>query len=271
MEPRTHRPRLRRYKEFCLRYLILSDLHASIEALEACLRLAEGRYECAICLGDIVGYGPDPGAVIDRIRQQTSVMIRGNHDRACSGIADPEDFNPWAKAATYWTRASLSEDRLTFLRELQAGPMAVAGFAMVHGSALDEDQYVMGLAQALPLLQTQQWPVVFFGHTHYQGGFSLDSSGGAWPIAMDPGGTGSVTGDGCVVTLPIEDGARYLVNPGSVGQPRDGNWRSAFAIFDDAGHRVEYYRTSYDLAGTQRKMIKVGLPEALIRRLEVGR
>lgn len=251
-----------------MRYLILSDLHAGLEALEVCLNLAEGKYDAAVCLGDVVGYGPDPGAVIDRIRRQGAVIIRGNHDKACCGITDAEEFNPWAKAATYWTRAFLSEAHLSFLRELPAGPTSVAEFSIVHGSAFDEDQYVMCSAEALPLLQSQRAPVVFFGHTHYQGGFSLEPSGDLLRIPMGPG---TVALDGRATVLQMKVGSRYLVNPGSVGQPRDGNWRAAFAIFDDTVRRVEYYRTPYDVASTQLKMARAGLPEPLIRRLAVGR
>ncbi len=251
-----------------MRHLILSDLHAGLEALEACFKLAEGKYDAAVCLGDIVGYGPDPEAVIDRIRKQTSLMIRGNHDKACCGITSAEDFNPWARAATYWTRASLDEAHLGFLHELPAGPMDVAGFSIVHGSARDEDQYVLSDADALPLLQNQRQPVVFFGHTHLQGGFSLNSAGRLQRI---PTGHGDDEQDACATTVRLDEESLYLVNPGSVGQPRDGNWRAAFAIFDDTGRSVEYYRTVYDLASTQRKMFRAGLPEPLIRRLEMGR
>jgi predicted phosphodiesterase len=252
-------------REFCLRYLILSDLHAGLEAFEECLRLAAGKYDEAVCLGDVVGYGPDPNAVIDLVRKETSAIIRGNHDKACCGIIDADDFNLWAKAATYWTRAVLTEEHTTFLRELPAGPKAFGTFAIVHGSVIDEDQYVMGAPEAAPALQAQQLPLVFFGHTHHQGGFSLDSSRALRRSSADFGPNGRV------LSVTVEEGIRYLLNPGSVGQPRDGDWRAGFAIFDDAGPRVDFYRTPYDLAKTQAKMARAGLPEALIRRLELGR
>ncbi|MDE3179079.1 MAG: metallophosphoesterase family protein [Acidobacteriota bacterium] len=257
-----------------MRYLILSDLHSGLEALESCLALARGKYDAVVCLGDIVGYGPDPAPVIDRIRQLKPAVIRGNHDKACCGITDADDFNDWARIATYWTRASLSDDRLAFLRDLPQGPARVGEFDIVHGSADDEDQYIMNSGQADPLLKEQDRWIVFFGHTHLQGGFSLDSKGasrcipmiGAAPLTRNDGSP-----DGSALTLQLVKGSRYLVNPGSVGQPRDGDWRSAFAIFDDGARRVKFYRTAYDLAATQEKMTKAGLPPPLIRRLEHGR
>lgn len=254
-----------------MRYLILSDLHAGLEALEACMALANRRYDRVVCLGDLVGYGPDPAAVIDSARALTRQIIRGNHDKACAGLTDAEDFNPWARLATYWTRSVLSDDRLSFLRELKPGPMTVNGFEMVHGSARDEDEYVLRVRDAIPLLQRQATPVAFFGHSHIQGGFSLDADGEVSPIDISSGASSNGLAQDCVAVVTVDPGARYLVNPGSVGQPRDGNWRSAFAIFDDNARRIEYYRTSYNLPLTQQKMAKAHLPDPLIRRLENGR
>ena len=248
-----------------MRYLILSDLHSGLEAFEECLRLAAGKYDKTICLGDVVGYGPDPNAVIDLVRRETFAIIRGNHDKACCGITDADDFNLWAKAATYWTRAALTEEHTAFLRELPAGPRTLANFEMVHGSAKDEDEYVMSPEEALLALAGQQAPVVFFGHTHHQGGFSLDAKGGFRRCGRKWGVNGRT------LSLRIKEGTRYLINPGSVGQPRDGNWRAGFAIYDDAERRVDFYRTVYNVGKTQAKMVRAGLPEPLIRRLEIGR
>lgn len=254
-----------------MRYLILSDVHGGLEALNACLGTAKGKYDRAVCLGDVVGYGPDPAAVTDVIRSLTQEVIRGNHDKACAGITDAEDFNPWARMATYWTRSALSEERLQFLRQLSSGPVTVDGFTLVHGSERDEDQYVLRVSDAAPLLRHQKREVAFFGHSHIQGGFWLDSQGEVWPIGMSNELRRDGLPDHGVAELRLEPGAHYLVNPGSVGQPRDGNWKAAFAIFDDGAKRVEYYRTPYDLALTQAKMARAGLPDPLIRRLEVGR
>ncbi|HEV2418149.1 MAG TPA: metallophosphoesterase family protein [Terriglobia bacterium] len=253
-----------------MRYLVLSDLHAGLEAFESCLRAAEGKFDAAVCLGDVVGYGPDPNAVIDLLlRQKNSVVIRGNHDKACCGIASADDFNLWAKAATYWTRSVLREEHIAFLRELPPGPKVLPGFEMVHGSERDEDEYVMNAPAAMPILQEQQLQLVFFGHTHYQGGFFRDRTGASRRIGA--GDMNDAGRDGRVLSVHLEDETRYLINPGSVGQPRDGDWRAAFAIYDDADRRIDFYRASYDLPKTQEKMAYAGLPEPLIRRLEIGK
>lgn len=248
-----------------MRYLVLSDIHANLEALENCLELSAGRYEQAVCLGDVVGYGPDPNAVIEQVSHTAGTTIRGNHDRVCAGLGSAEDFNPVAQLAVVWTRRELTPAHTRLLRELPAGPLAMPGFEMVHGSAEDEDQYVLSAAEAIPSLRSQAVQLVFFGHTHIQGVFSLNRAGSFKAITAPRGP------DGLVLSLPLEDGTRYLVNPGSVGQPRDHDWRAAFAILDGEERRVEFYRTPYELTATQAKMTRARLPEMLIRRLETGR
>jgi len=229
------------------------------------MEIARDHYDKAICLGDLVGYGPDPNPVIDRIRDIAKVIIRGNHDKACCGLTDAEDFNPLARQATMWTRQELTPEHRDFLRSLPPGPFTIDGFEIVHGSPNDEDEYLFDAGGAREALRHLQIQTVLFGHTHYQGGFMLTSTGQFQTIHNDS------REDGCTLVLPLEEGARYLINPGSVGQPRDGDWRAAFAILDDAQPQVEYYRTPYDLPSTQAKMQKAGLPEPLIKRLEVGR
>jgi predicted phosphodiesterase len=248
-----------------LRYLILSDIHANLEALEKCTELAQGKYEQVLCLGDLVGYGPDPNSVVEETRALTDRIIRGNHDKACSGITDAEDFNPLARMATLWTREALTPEHLTFLRNLRPGPLWVDGFQIVHGSPIDEDEYIFGPGQAVPTLRTLTTQTVLFGHTHFQGGFLLTPKGRFQSIRC------LSKKEGLTSVLTLEDGWRYLLNPGSVGQPRDGDWRAAFAILDEDERHVEYYRTPYELPKTQEKMRMAGLPEPLIRRLEFGR
>ncbi|MBI1983284.1 MAG: metallophosphoesterase family protein [Acidobacteria bacterium] len=248
-----------------MRYLILSDIHANLEALEKCMELAEGKYGEVLCLGDLVGYGPDPNRVIETVRPMAKIIIRGNHDKACAGITTGDDFNLYARLATQWTRDQLTPENFAFLRDLPAGPVYVNGLALVHGSPADEDEYILGPSQALPNLRNPLTQVVLFGHTHYQGGFMLTSNSRYQSIR--PG----APGDGLTFTLQFEEGARYLVNPGSIGQPRDGDPRAAFAILDEEQRQVEYYRTPYDIAKTQKKMERACLPEPLIRRLEFGR
>jgi predicted phosphodiesterase len=248
-----------------LRILILSDIHANLEAFETCMEFAKGKYDRAVCLGDLVGYGPDPNAVVKRVRAVTNVLIRGNHDKACSGVTDASDFNLLARVATAWTREQLTAENLSFLRSLPQGPIAQEGFQLVHGSPEDEDEYTFGPGEAHPLLRKITFQITLFGHTHLQGGFAMHANGRFQTIHISP------AKDGLVHTLPLLDGTRYLINPGSVGQPRDGDWRAAFAILDQRQNQVEYYRTGYNLAFTQTKMMQARLPQPLVRRLELGR
>ncbi len=248
-----------------MRYLLLSDVHSNIEALDVCLEFAQGKHDQAVCLGDLVGYGPNPNEVIEKVRGLTQVIIRGNHDKACCGLDDAAEFNPFARLATEWTRQALTPEHIEYLRSLPTGPKTMEGFVLVHGSPVDEDEYILGPGQALPLLRDPGTQIVCYGHTHYQGGFMLTPTGRFQSVRFPS------KPDGLTLTLPLENTARYLINPGSVGQPRDGDGRAAFAILDMDKPQVEYYRLTYDLAKTQAKMKQAGLPEPLCRRLELGR
>jgi predicted phosphodiesterase len=251
--------------EVILRYLLLSDIHSNLEALDACLEAVQGKYDQAVCLGDLVGYGPNPNEVIATVRGLAQVIIRGNHDRACCGLDDAAEFNPYARTATEWTRQALLPENFAFLRSLPAGPLPMDGFLIVHGSPLDEDDYILGPGQALPLLRAPEIQVLCFGHTHYQGGFMLTSRGTFQSVRF------ADKPDGLTLTLSFDNGGRYLLNPGSVGQPRDSDARAACAILDNQAHTLEYYRVPYEFAQTQAKMQEAGLPEPLIRRLQFGR
>lgn len=247
-----------------MRHLILSDIHANLTALDAALHAAKNRWEKAVCLGDVVGYGPDPNEVIDRVRSLNALTIRGNHDKAGSGLANAEDFNPIARAVALWTREQLRPENREYLEKLPVGPAEVDGFSIVHGAFRDEDEYVFAPAQALDGLLEATSPVTFFGHTHLQGGFTLrDDRVGI--LHFKPEGSEQFS------TLQIEDGTTYLLNPGSIGQPRDGDVRAAFAIADLDRKAVEFWRVAYDIEGVQQRMSKAGLPEALVLRLSFGR
>ena len=248
-----------------MRYLILSDIHSNLEALEKSLALAGGKYDEVLCLGDLVGYGPDPNAVISRIQTIAKVTVRGNHDKACCGLTDAEDFNYLARAATEWTRTQLTPEHFEFLRNLPIGPIRIEGVELVHGSPFDEDEYIFDSLGAVQAFQAAEAPLVFFGHSHQQGGFRLTSDKRLQPINL------SAIGNDQPASVALQEDARFLLNPGSIGQPRDGDFRAAFAILDLDQERVDFYRTPYDLAKTQKKMREAGLPEPLIARLEVGR
>jgi predicted phosphodiesterase len=255
-----------------VRYLIISDLHGNREALEAVLRDAAetaGGYDRAVCCGDLCDYGPDSAYTIDWARTRSSAVIRGNHDRICAGLDSMDEFTPLAKASARWTMEHLSPPDRNYLRELPTGPMPVDDvLVLVHGAPYDEDEYVTNVPEAEEvfgrLAGTEHVELPhFFGHTHLQGAFVR--TGGrvreiTRPRAAEP-----------ETRIELEPGAAYLINAGAVGQPRDGDPRAAYALFDTAEREVVLRRVSYDLAATQRKIEAAGLPTRLATRLASGK
>jgi len=161
-----------------VRILVLSDIHANLEALDACMAAAPS-FDLVVNLGDIVGYGASPNEVTERARQLGKIFVRGNHDKAATGLIDLDDFNPMAGAAAIWTRNELTPENLDWLRALPHGPVfppEVEQVQLVHGSPMDEDEYVVSLGDALAPLITLTVPMTFFGHTHLQGGFFANGS-----------------------------------------------------------------------------------------------
>lgn len=249
-----------------MRTLVLSDIHANLTALDAALSAARGRWDRVVCLGDVVGYGPDPAEVTEKIRELQADTIRGNHDKAVSGLMPTDDFNPIAKAAVDWTRAQLTPESLSWLSALPQGPMESNGVVLVHGAFQDEDEYVFTPAQALEGLLDSTANVTFFGHTHHQGGFSYENQKSQLEMLnIHPRASESFA------ALRIEPKRRYLLNPGSIGQPRDGDPRAGFAIADLEHELVEFWRVPYDIADVQSRMRDAKLPEPLVHRLVVGR
>src|SRR5881394_4596900 len=247
-----------------MRILILSDLHSNATALDAVLNAVQGRWDLSVCLGDVVGYGPDPNEVTARLRELGTHTIRGNHDKAVTGLMPTDDFNPVAKSAVDWTRGQLQPDHLAWLSTLPPGPLATDGVVLVHGAFQDEDEYVFTPAQALEGLLDSTAGVTFFGHTHHQGGFSyLDNNLEVLQIRPRP--------TEFFAPLRIEPNKRYLLNPGSIGQPRDADPRASFAIADLDNQTVEFWRVPYEIGKVQSRMRKAGLPEPLVQRLEFGR
>ena len=247
-----------------MRILVLSDLHANATALEAVLVASRNRWDVSVCLGDVVGYGPDPNEVTARLRELGTQTSRGNHDKAVTGLMPTDDFNPIAKAAVDWTRAQIKPEHLEWLASLPQGPLATDGIVLVHGAFQDEDEYVFTPAQALDGLLDSTGPVTFFGHTHHQGGFSYqDEQLEVLHIRPRSGEA--------FAALRIEPARRYLLNPGSIGQPRDGDPRAAFAIADLDHQTIEFWRVAYDLGAVQERMRAAKLPEPLVQRIAVGR
>lgn len=250
-----------------MRVLILSDIHANLEALETCLDAAP-EYHQVYNLGDIVGYGANPNEVTERSRELGSIFVRGNHDKACSGLSDLSDFNPVAGLAALWTREQLTSDHLEFLRELPHGPISpMENVQLVHGSPRDEDEYVLMASDAYAILKDAAVPLTFFGHTHVQRCLLLENTGQGKSFAPDyKSAKGKQT-----ARLEIKPNATYLVNPGSVGQPRDNDPRAAFLLYDTDAAMVTFYRVPYNIEQAQEKIFAAGLPERLAIRLEEGR
>jgi predicted phosphodiesterase len=236
-------------------FLILSDIHGNREALEGVLAHAQGSYDQILCLGDLVGYGADPNFAVDWARANVAAIVRGNHDREVSQGASLDSYRQEARDGILWTRQALSADNLDYLSRLPQGPLAHQGTTLVHGSPVDEDAYLLKPADIESVLPHLKAHLTFFGHTHVQGGFSA----GGGVRAIDPA---------CLLQIKAED--FYLVNPGSVGQPRDGNWRAAYALYSPEEQRVEFARVSYNVGPTAEKIVLAGMPATLAARLLMG-
>ncbi len=250
-----------------MRILVLSDIHANLEALEACLEAAPA-FDHVFNLGDVVGYGANPNEVTDRSRQLGNVFVRGNHDKACSGISDIEGFNPIAGLAVVWTQKQLTPENLEFLRVLPNGPVSpLAGVECVHGSARDEDEYVLVARDAYGLLAQAKVPLTFFGHTHIQCGFCVDQKNdlGHALVPNYRSGKGKQQ-----FQIYLKESTKYLINPGSIGQPRDNDPRAAFMLYDSGDSSITFYRVPYDIPGAQKKILAAGLPDRLADRLAEG-
>ena len=249
-----------------MRYLVLSDIHANLEALEACVADATARgYDRALVLGDLVGYGADPNAVIDCIQRiDPLAIVRGNHDKVACGLEQAEGFNSVAKSAAHWTFDLLTPDHRDWLAALPPGPHTVCDLVQIcHGSPYDEDAYIFDELDALRALKVSERPLCLFGHTHWPARFELSAD--AFD-SLGPSPSAEVE-----TRLVLRDGSKYLVNPGSVGQPRDGDPRAAYAIVDVQERSVDLLRLTYAVATAQAKVVKAGLPDVLAQRLGLGR
>jgi predicted phosphodiesterase len=250
-----------------VRILILSDIHANLEALEACLEAAP-EHDRVFNLGDIVGYGANPNEVTERVRELGNVFVRGNHDKACTGLVSLDGFNPMAGLAALWTRENLTSGNLEFLHDLPCGPLSpLENLQCVHGSPRDEDEYVLTARDAYSILAHTTTPLIFFGHTHVQGAYWIDDvrekEGIVAPKYASANGKQQAK-------LALVETAKYMINPGSVGQPRDGDPRAAFALYDVEAHTVAFHRVPYDIERAQDKIFSAGLPERLAIRLSEG-
>jgi len=244
-----------------VRYLVISDIHANLHALEAVLADAGAvGYDAVLCLGDLVGYGADPAAVMERtFALNPAAVIRGNHDKVCAGLEPPILFNEMARQSVTWTQAALSPQNTRDLKALPAGPRTVTpGVEICHGAPFDEDHYVFDQEDAERAIRAMSAPLCLFGHTHLPAIFTSADD----PVRRDPG----LADD--EYALPRSGPA--LINVGSVGQPRDGDPRAAYGILDVARQTIRLRRVVYDIRGAQKKIIEAGLPAFLALRLQKG-
>jgi diadenosine tetraphosphatase ApaH/serine/threonine PP2A family protein phosphatase len=245
-----------------VKYLVISDVHANLEALEAVFAAA-GPIDHVLALGDFIGYGADPNAVVERLRTLPAVtLIRGNHDKVGVGLDSVEGFNYLAKHAIHWTAAALTEANRAWVVALPQGPATVDGQVQIcHGAPFDEDVYIFDDLDAMRALRVSERPICLFGHTHVPTAFRLDGSQLA--VIGPPRGT--------EFAIRLDGRSKYLVNCGAVGQPRDGDPRASFGTLDTDAQVLTIRRIDYDVAAAQGKIIAAGLPDVLAQRLAVGR
>ena len=251
-----------------MRALILSDIHANVEALDAVLdAVLRDTYDQLLVLGDLVGYGANPNEVVDRIYDLApDVLIRGNHDKVASGVEAPLHFNEVAAEAARWTLQTLTESNRARVALLSQGPVRVDdAIEVCHGTPYDEDVYVFDEDGALGALAAAARPVCFFGHTHLPLAWVQRAATKTIDVIVPDRGALEPTG------ITIDQRNTYLINPGSVGQPRDGDPRAAYAMYDTTAERVELCRVPYRVDIAQEKILAAHLPESLARRLGVGR
>jgi diadenosine tetraphosphatase ApaH/serine/threonine PP2A family protein phosphatase len=242
-----------------MRFAILADIHSNMAAFEAVLNDAKGRggFDKIWCLGDMVGYGPDPNGCIKLLREYEHVCIAGNHDWAAIGNMDTFEFNPVAAEAAHWTERELTAENKDYLLGL---PLILNenGFTLAHGSPREPIwEYLLSTQAAQENFDYFETPYCLVGHSHIPLIFELE---GEEAVYKELGET--------VVKLPEN---HMILNPGGVGQPRDGDPKASYAIYDAETRTVSHYRVEYDIQATQRKMAEAGLPEPLIRRLSFGR
>ncbi len=256
-----------------MRYLVLSDIHANLQALDAVVADARNvGFDATLVLGDLVGYGADPGAVIDvTLALNPVAIVRGNHDRVAAGLTSALDFHEQARAAIEWTRRTLSASELKSLVDLPEGPIDVMpGLMICHGAPFDEDHYIFDERDAWRALQFdirdgEPPTLCLFGHTHAPAAFAATRHG-VEVLLPDP----DPDDEDHATVLAWETTRGMLVNFGAVGQPRDGDPRAAYGIVDTAARQLIFRRVDYDIKTAQQRIIAAGLPERMALRLDRG-
>lgn len=248
-----------------MRYAILSDIHSNLEGFDAVLaEAARSEAQQYLCLGDLVGYGADPCACLARWRALAATTVAGNHDWACVGKVDAASFNRYARTAVEWTRERLSFTDLALLRSLRA-KHEDALVTLVHGTlrAPEKFDYLLDVAQVLETALLAKTPLCFVGHTHRPFIAEIDP--------RHPCVRRLLNTPEQLRHVPLDlDQMKYVINPGSVGQPRDNDPRASFAVLDTEARWVDVLRVPYDVATAQRKIRDAGLPPVLADRLAAG-
>jgi len=244
-----------------MRIAVIADIHANYEALEAVLgRISALGANEIICLGDVVGYNANPNECVDFVRHKKIICVLGNHDACAAGLEEPDGFNPLARTALFWTREHLTKENSMFLMTRPRGHL-LQDFYLFHGTIFNLHRYLIDRNDALEnFLLLSELPggprIGFFGHSHIKTAFSLGKAGVEIEETLD---------------LPLSPDKRYLINPGSVGQPRDSDPRAAFLVYDNVDRRVTFYRVKYDVKACQKKILSAGLPPQHAERLAWGR
>jgi predicted phosphodiesterase len=240
------------------KYAVISDIHSNLEALQAVVDdIREQKVDEILCLGDLVGYGPEPNGCIEMVKSMTKIIIPGNHDWAAIGLTDIYDFNTYAKEAVTWTSSVLEDDNFNFIQKLPLiKRIQTESLFLVHGSPIDPDQwrYILNYEDARLNFAYMPDRFCLIGHSHI-------------PLIIEEAPNGKISVYENQYTF--NEDCRYIINVGSVGQPRDGNSKASYAIFNHLS--VEIRRIEYPVEATQQKMRQVGLPSYLVERLAFGR
>ncbi len=247
-----------------MRYLIFSDVHSNLEALKKFLKYSEKlEFDYYVFLGDLVGYGPNPNEVVDKIRKLKDIyMIRGNHDKVVAGYEGLEFFNPVAAKSANWTTKKINPENKKFIASLKKGPMIInQEITIFHGAIFDEDYYILNPFDAAVVIKATPTKISFFGHTHVPIIYRLKDE--SFEIIVPEVKRAKTK-------IKLREDSHYLINPGSIGQPRDGNPKLSFMLFDSSKLEIEYFRLKYPYEKTQSKIYKYKLPGFLAERLEKG-
>jgi diadenosine tetraphosphatase ApaH/serine/threonine PP2A family protein phosphatase len=252
-----------------MRALVISDIHANLPALEAVLAAAP-QHDVVWNLGDVVGYDANPNEVVDLARDLGGIVVRGNHDRACSGTMHFSEYRELSQLASYtadWTQRALTKQNREWLSRLPQGPLKPIPRKVLcaHGSPWNEDAYTFFRDDAFVAFRSSRARIILCGHTHRQVGWSWN---GKEMIPLKPEYKSKT--EASKIEVPLGSRSRYVLNPGSVGQPRDGDWRAAFAVYDDNEATLTWCRVPYKVLTAQRRILRAELPEILATRLRDG-